>query len=171
MAHLLGFAVVGADGTHFNADGVSNIEHVGVGLYRITFTNSVYNACEIASLGHWETAGYVTAYGVPPFGPFVVEVMTFGSNGAAQDLTFQLLVIAPDPDITTGTVPDVRNLDPERAQSRIEGAGFRWSRVDDQILRKGQPPYVESTDPPENTVAFLGTTVTATVAVLETNNH
>jgi hypothetical protein len=94
MPQLLGFVVVGADGTTLHASGVSNVEHVSTGLYHITFAASVANACEIASLGHYETAGYVSAYGVPPVGPNVVEVMTFTANATPQDLTFQLLVVA-----------------------------------------------------------------------------
>lgn len=94
MPQLLGFVVIGADGTTFLASGVSNVAHISTGVYHITFASSVANACEVASLGHYETAGYVTAYGVPPVGPNVVEVTTFNANAEVQDLTFQLLVVA-----------------------------------------------------------------------------
>ena len=96
MPQSLGFVVIGVDGTMLHASGVSNVAHISTGVYHITFDFSVASACEVASLGHYETAGYITAYGVPPVGPNVVEVTTFNANAEVQDLTFQLLVVTED---------------------------------------------------------------------------
>ena len=96
MPQLLGFVVVGADGTTLHASGVSKVDHISTGVYHVTFTASVADSCEIASLGNYETAGYATAYGIPPVGPNVVEVTTFNANAEVQDLTFQLLVVGEE---------------------------------------------------------------------------
>lgn len=96
MPQILGYIVIVAGSETYTSSGVSKVEHLGTGLYHITFDFSVANACEVASLGHYETAGYVSAYGVPPVGPNVVEVTTFNANAEVQDLTFQLLVVGEE---------------------------------------------------------------------------
>lgn len=80
MPQFLGFVVVDASGQQLHASGVSNAEHISTGVYHVTFTASVADSYEIASLGNYETAGYVTAYGGLPAGPKVVEVTTFNAN-------------------------------------------------------------------------------------------
>jgi hypothetical protein len=171
MPQILGFAVIGADGTELHLSGVTKTEHVSTGLYRITFDSSVYNACEIASIASWQTAGCITAYGVPPYGPDVVEVMTFTPNGTAEDQTFQLLVIVPDVNVTTGTVPDVvgvnppvTGLPPGAASNAIERAGFVYSQSDDAGPGATRI-YAEDQNPSGGTVAPLGTIVSVTIHI------
>ena len=110
MPQILGYVVIGAEGKTYLSSGVSKVEHLGTGLYHITFDFSVANACEIASIGHWQQAAWITAYGNPPAGPNVIEVMMgqYAWSGGAlpdgevvggieaipADLTFQLLVVA-----------------------------------------------------------------------------
>ncbi len=104
MPQILEFVVIGADGTTLHASGVKNVAHLGTGFYHITFDFSVANVCEVASIGHWQQAAWITAYGSPPTGPNVVEVMTGvyeagDASGPAlapvgADLTFQLLIVA-----------------------------------------------------------------------------
>jgi archaellum component FlaF (FlaF/FlaG flagellin family) len=125
MPQILGYVVIVAGSETYTSSGVSKVEHLGTGLYHITFDFSVANACEIVSLGHYETAGYVTAYGVPPVGPNVVEVTTFNANVEVQDLTFQLLVVGEDtgsPGATlSSTTLDFGSVSVDDAQASTKG--------------------------------------------------
>jgi hypothetical protein len=104
MPSVLGFAVVGSDGTLLHSSGVTKVVHSAVGSWNIFFDFSVANACEVASIAHFQTPAWITAYGEPVIGPNEVSVWTgiyetvHGGNGdvlfaANADLTFQLLVV------------------------------------------------------------------------------
>ena len=108
MAEILGYAVW-LDGTPEPVGlNIDRIIHDGGGSWHIWFNFEIEDAVEIASIGHFETAGWITAYGDPPLGPNAVTVMTgtyslalAENNGDVAgaivpqpvDLTFQLLVI------------------------------------------------------------------------------
>jgi hypothetical protein len=94
-AEILGYAVW-VDGTPGPIGlGIESFEHVSAGTWRIWFSFSVANAVEIASIGHYQKAGCITAYGEPPLGANEVTVVTFDpAYEVPVDLTFQLLVVA-----------------------------------------------------------------------------
>jgi hypothetical protein len=104
MAEILGYAVW-VDGTPGPSGlNIRSFAHSGAGTWTIYFNFSVENAVEIASIGHFQTAGWITAYGEPPLGQDAVSVMTgtwevgqisgdVFMNTVPADLTFQLLVL------------------------------------------------------------------------------
>jgi hypothetical protein len=95
MAEILGFAVVDAGGALLHESNVERLEHIGPGMWQVYFTFSVANACEVASIAEFETAGFISAYGEPTIGPNEVTVYTGRFLADAQpavDMTFQLAV-------------------------------------------------------------------------------
>ena len=97
MPQILGYAVIGAGGDQRQSSGLAKMQHVEAGMWNLHFDFSVEEACEVASIANPETAGWITAYGVPTLGDNVVQVcmgLIVEGEPEKADLTFQVLVVS-----------------------------------------------------------------------------
>ncbi|GHO79464.1 hypothetical protein KSD_72350 [Ktedonobacter sp. SOSP1-85] len=93
MPRILGYVVVDADGTILHSSGLDHVDHPSQGQYDTTFTFSVANACEIASICQSDRiSAFITTFG-GVVNQNVVRVITSTPAGERRDYAFQLLVV------------------------------------------------------------------------------